>query len=490
MAAEEEEFDLYDVLNLHRGASSDDVKASFRELSRLYHPDKQAGGATPGVAASPPAVAASGSLSVGSGGTSGAEAAFMRVHRAYRVLGDEALRAFYDRYGLAGVRLAESLSDDEEEEPSKEAQRAGDGAAESRSAKDRTRRLEQRVRALMRKREETRMQRLLAVSGTFTLSAAAAPPGPHGAHLRRRYRLQYSATSHSVQLAVNEKLNVTVGCVSHVAGYNGVGMGKFILAAVLQLGAATLRAGLSLMGGNPELDVSMARPVNDHLSVIQKVSLSGEGRSLSITALPFLSQTMRGNVAVSYGESGGNCSIGLIKRSSTSGHCCRASLNMQPGGGEVGTQLKYKPSRDFSLKIAPSISHRGWTLWITCTKVMDSERLTKLNWAIRIKRRNILVRFGVRRSGYRVSLPFEIWPEAFGPLPPRELALVAALWVLPPFALRLLNLAWRHCQYLQLQHCVGREPPPEPQCSPHGREDCPATGSVADPVVTAAPGEP
>eukprot|EP00435_Cladocopium_sp_Y103_P023837 s2_g5.t2 len=35
------------------------------------------------------------------------------VHRAYRILSDEALRGFYEKYGLSGVRLAESLSDEE-----------------------------------------------------------------------------------------------------------------------------------------------------------------------------------------------------------------------------------------------------------------------------------------------------------------------------------------------------------------------------------------
>eukprot|EP00434_Breviolum_minutum_P008422 symbB.v1.2.007434.t1/scaffold454.1/size202171/8 len=87
----DDEYDLWDTLNLQPGASLEEVRVAFRELSRVYHPDKR----------------------VGAEGGEGENTAFVRVHRAYRILSDEALRGFYEKYGLSGVRLAESLSDEE-----------------------------------------------------------------------------------------------------------------------------------------------------------------------------------------------------------------------------------------------------------------------------------------------------------------------------------------------------------------------------------------
>eukprot|EP00435_Cladocopium_sp_Y103_P021793 s2_g5.t1 len=89
----DDEYDLWDTLHLQPGASLDEVRVAFRELSRVYHPDKRNGASTERA--------------------EGENAAFVRVHRAYRILSDEALRGFYEKYGLSGVRLAESLSDEE-----------------------------------------------------------------------------------------------------------------------------------------------------------------------------------------------------------------------------------------------------------------------------------------------------------------------------------------------------------------------------------------
>lgn len=446
----EAEFDLYDTLSIHRDASAEEVRSAFRDLSRLYHPDKHSGGAS-GV---PP-------------GGSAAEAAFMRVHHAYRVLGDEVLRSFYDRYGLAGVRLTENLSDDEDE-----AHVNNDGQHLS-LPEDRLKDLEGRVRSLMLKRKELRMQRLLALQGSFTLAAAAAP-GPHGAHLRRRYRLQYTATSHSVQIAVCEQLKITVGCASHVQGSNGMGAAKLILAAALQLSSlTTLRTALNVTGAYPEVEFSLVRSISDHCTVQQKASLSSEGHSMALSVFPWLSRTMRGHLAISCGENP-SCSVGLLKRSSSSGHSIRGFVNLQPGAGDVGAQLKYKPSKDFSMKLAPSLSHRGWTMQVTCTKVLDASALTKLHWILRVRRRSVQVRLTLCRTGLRFSLPLDLWPESAGPLPLGELAILTAFWVAPPMVLNLLQTLGRG-----VYRAVQARRPKSSEAASKGQQEAP--GSSGEP---------
>ena len=72
--------DYYEVLEVPKNASTEDLKAAFRRLARQYHPD---------VNKAPDA-----------------EERFKEVNEAYVVLSDSDKRAAYDRYGHAGVKGA------------------------------------------------------------------------------------------------------------------------------------------------------------------------------------------------------------------------------------------------------------------------------------------------------------------------------------------------------------------------------------------------
>jgi molecular chaperone DnaJ len=69
--------DYYEVLDVNRNASEDELKSAFRGLARQYHPD---------VSDDP-----------------NAEEKFKEINEAYAVLSDSEKRAAYDRYGHAGV---------------------------------------------------------------------------------------------------------------------------------------------------------------------------------------------------------------------------------------------------------------------------------------------------------------------------------------------------------------------------------------------------
>ena len=66
--------DLYEILEVDRNVSQDDLKKSYRRLARQLHPD-----ANPGDAA--------------------AEARFKEVSQAYEILSDPERRSNYDRFG-------------------------------------------------------------------------------------------------------------------------------------------------------------------------------------------------------------------------------------------------------------------------------------------------------------------------------------------------------------------------------------------------------
>ena len=70
--------DYYEILNLERGASADDVKRAYRKLALKYHPDRNQG-------------------------DDEAELKFKEAAEAYEVLSDMARRQRYDRFGHEGL---------------------------------------------------------------------------------------------------------------------------------------------------------------------------------------------------------------------------------------------------------------------------------------------------------------------------------------------------------------------------------------------------
>ena len=69
--------DYYDILEVQRGASAEEIKRSYRKLAMQYHPDRNPGNAT-------------------------ADAQFRELNEAYGVLSDPGKRNQYDTFGRAG----------------------------------------------------------------------------------------------------------------------------------------------------------------------------------------------------------------------------------------------------------------------------------------------------------------------------------------------------------------------------------------------------
>jgi molecular chaperone DnaJ len=73
--------DYYEVLEVERGASDEELKKAFRRLAMQHHPDRN-------------------------GGCTDSELKFKELNEAYSVLSDPNKRAAYDRFGHAGVNGA------------------------------------------------------------------------------------------------------------------------------------------------------------------------------------------------------------------------------------------------------------------------------------------------------------------------------------------------------------------------------------------------
>ncbi|MBD3333639.1 DnaJ domain-containing protein, partial [candidate division GN15 bacterium] len=70
--------DYYEVLEVERTASEDQIKTAYRKLAMKYHPDRNPG-------------------------DSSAEEKFKEATEAYEVLKDSQKRQMYDQYGHAGL---------------------------------------------------------------------------------------------------------------------------------------------------------------------------------------------------------------------------------------------------------------------------------------------------------------------------------------------------------------------------------------------------
>jgi molecular chaperone DnaJ len=69
--------DYYEVLQVSKSATQDDIKRAFRKLAMQYHPDRNK--------------------------EPGAEDKFKEVNEAYEVLSDDKKKSIYDRYGHEGL---------------------------------------------------------------------------------------------------------------------------------------------------------------------------------------------------------------------------------------------------------------------------------------------------------------------------------------------------------------------------------------------------
>lgn len=78
---------LYNILNLKKSATPDEVKRAYRQLALKYHPDKNPTDPT-------------------------AHEKFQDINRAHKILSDQLKRSIYDQYGSLGIYIAEQFGDE------------------------------------------------------------------------------------------------------------------------------------------------------------------------------------------------------------------------------------------------------------------------------------------------------------------------------------------------------------------------------------------
>lgn len=78
---------LYNILNLKKSATPEEVKKAYRQLALKYHPDKNQNDPT-------------------------SHEKFQDINRAHKILSDQLKRSIYDQYGSVGIYIAEQFGDE------------------------------------------------------------------------------------------------------------------------------------------------------------------------------------------------------------------------------------------------------------------------------------------------------------------------------------------------------------------------------------------
>lgn len=78
---------LYQLLDIPKTSTNDEIKKKYRRLALKYHPDKNPNNPE-------------------------AEEMFKKINHAHHILSDEKKRALYDKYGSFGLHIAEQFGDD------------------------------------------------------------------------------------------------------------------------------------------------------------------------------------------------------------------------------------------------------------------------------------------------------------------------------------------------------------------------------------------
>ncbi|UKJ88748.2 molecular chaperone DnaJ [Theileria orientalis] len=122
MDLELDDFDYYDILNLPPNATQEEIKTNYRNLIRLWHPDKHSSTIDSADViysnAQNELTYRNESTEADDPLTKKRETAFTKIQKAYSVLSDPVLRSQYDKYGQEGSTLAKLIMNEKTTERS------------------------------------------------------------------------------------------------------------------------------------------------------------------------------------------------------------------------------------------------------------------------------------------------------------------------------------------------------------------------------------
>ncbi|CEM11220.1 unnamed protein product [Vitrella brassicaformis CCMP3155] len=458
-----DDFDYYDILRVPRSASQDEIKREYRELSRVYHPDKallQSASSSSDSVGTTPAVqqlqySASGYLTVqdtvqdqDDRRGSKTSSAFLKLNRAYRVLSDPLLRQFYDRYGAVGVKLVEEAKDElraEEEEqlheeggehdehhhdtssPLLDTQQVPDAEIDEWSAAYARRdssslvrasnpmhEFEKRVNRLMRKHEELSALRLMNLAGHFTLATLTELFDPTANFLfRRKWKLQFAAMGQSVQFNLGAH-TLVLACAAHIQSTTA-GVARFSGLWSVPLGSdMDLRVSLATSGTSliQTIDASLSRKLDDNLTLSQKVSVNRRGQlSTTLAMAQSMGEGLDGILSWKIGEGHGVSARWLWTKDKLS---LRTDVSVSEDDVSVSGKAKYDIDESASVALMPqlSISQGISTECVVSFRPSFVDELTKMQYGVLWRPNAFSLKFRIVRAGMSFTFPIQLFQSS------------------------------------------------------------------------------
>ena len=401
-----ESFDLYETLNVPRTASQEEIRNGYLNMSRLHHPDK----------------------SQSSGET------FKDVNRAYKILTDPTLRAFYDKHGFEPTLLAETTMDEQ--------------VTAITHIDDKLKFLEARVRAMIRSSEELRVQKFLQPSASISM-------GTRILSWRDPFYYTWTNSSSNAGLSVYAgKYSLSLYQSSFVQrGGAAVSRASIILSAAFSP-LLSGRSVVHLMGGKfPALELMVQKQLTDETVIRQsvvvdelKVNSDGPKLPISISTewVQQLGEVLVGTLGVTLGQTRG-VSLELAKKMGGVDwpHVLRkvrakARVGLMSNGDiSIGGKAKYMIAEGLEVHAGPQLSiGRGLSFEFTFHKELESiveeqdgAFPTFLQWSIGLQMPDeVSIGLKLIRGSFSFHFPIEL------PAPETKWALIGMLaaWTFAP----------------------------------------------------------
>ncbi|CAL5187644.1 unnamed protein product [Lathyrus oleraceus] len=353
MAEQNEEQDnreLYAVLNLSPEASDEEIRRAYRQWAQLYHPDKYQ---SPNL-------------------KEAATENFQRVCEAYEILSDPNKRQVYDIYGMEGLKSGLELG------PSL------DKAEEIKAELDR----------LKRMREQEKRAARIQSSGTI-MSNMSLPQYLHGDGL-----FKGMAMTSEIQSQLSKRSVAVIGGNLAVDGHVGGGAANAVLSH--QISEASSIEFMASAGLRSLLGVQTSRHISSHSSATAGLTVSLKDGSLNLSNAwtRQLSDTTNGSIQLLLGSQS-SVAVGWQKKDERR----TATGEVKFGTGSFETSVHY--THRFSSKSHGCIAGRVGSSSIEM-EVGGGRKLSKFStvrWLYVVGIQGISWRFELYRGGQKLVVP-------------------------------------------------------------------------------------
>ncbi|KAF8821542.1 putative Chaperone protein DnaJ 2 [Cardiosporidium cionae] len=362
-------YDYYDILNVTRENSLEDIKASYRELSLLYHPDKQAAASENHV--------------------NGDSSAFIKIQNAYEVLSNDRLRYFYDKYGPEGLYLLNDVDNRTMQQTSTENPREENVNTVSSLTpmKEDWMTIEKRVQNLARNYKELGDMKLLNTAGVFTLAYSLPFLQPHKySHLKSKWaNIQFSSCMQQFGFTLNPFNFLSFTYLSHLQG-NFVG------------GASLFQS----------WEVSTTRQINDSNSLTHSLHKQKNVLEGSLQWISKLTENQFGKLKLYFSQSIGTECQWKYK---SIPHSLKCKFSLKDAEISIQGKMKIIWEKRKAFSFSPSVgipfiamTNMEWT-W----KPSIIKQLTKLKYRIEWSLFSLSLHMGIRRAGFSFDFPLELY---------------------------------------------------------------------------------